>query len=111
MHEPVLLRQSGAERKLNLNGSSANRNHLRPDCRHKWLPAKTVAHFLFECFHAFPLHGSLSLLLCEQPNPIHASLTSNVDYVRDVFEINVIVAADERYSFRPQFEDVVQPVL
>src|ERR1700690_1127125 len=58
-----------------------------------------------------PCHGSLSLLLRKQANPVHAGFASNVNHVRHVFEVNIVVASHKSYSFRTRLEDVVQPTL
>ena len=52
-----------------------------------------------------------SLHFRQQSNPVHAGGAGDVNYVRDIFEINVIVAAHKRYSLRADLEYVVQPAL
>ena len=49
-----------------------------------------------------------SLRLCQQSHTIHARFPSNVNDVGHVFEIDIIVAAHERYSLGANLEDVVQ---
>jgi hypothetical protein len=52
-----------------------------------------------------------SLRLRQQSNPLHAGIAGNVNDVRHIFEINVIVAAHKRYAFRADLEYVAQPAL
>src|SRR5271169_4009278 len=58
-----------------------------------------------------PCHGSLSLLLGQQTDPVHAGFAGNVNYVCDILKVDVVVAPDKRYSLRAHLEDVVQAAL
>jgi hypothetical protein len=46
-----------------------------------------------------------SLRLGQQSHPVHASVPGNVNYVRNVLEIDIVVASHKRYPFRAYLED------
>src|SRR5580700_7740728 len=67
-------------------------------------PTRDCQQSAMEAYHS-------SLRLRQQSNPLHAGIAGDVNYVRHIFEINIIVAAHKRYAFRANLKYVVQPAL